>query len=166
MADITETLNWCIDKCNDDKVGYSQTYRQQQTVNGITYYDCSSFIWYGLIAGGFDVISANESSYPFTTQTMGVVLEKLGFVKYLSTSISWISGDIVWKNGHVEIVFIPDVTMGAHHSDCELQDQVSINEYPTDKSYYTYVYRYVGVPPKPTPSKHRKMPLWLMCRRF
>ena len=59
MANIQVAYNWAIEVCNKPNVGYSQQYRNQRTVNGITYYDCSSFIWYALIAGGWDL----ESKY-------------------------------------------------------------------------------------------------------
>ena len=54
MPDINRSYSWAINTCNADNVGYSQSYRNQKTVNGITYYDCSSFIWYALKAGNFD----------------------------------------------------------------------------------------------------------------
>lgn len=51
MANIQLSYNWAIETCVKPNVGYSQQYRNQRTVNGITYYDCSSFVWYALIAG-------------------------------------------------------------------------------------------------------------------
>ena len=57
MPSIQSAYNWSIETCAKENVGYSQTYRNQRTVNGITYYDCSSFIWYALIAGGWDLVS-------------------------------------------------------------------------------------------------------------
>ena len=56
MPDIQKAYNWAIGTCNAPNVGYSQAYRNQRTVNGITYYDCSSFIWYALMAGDFQVV--------------------------------------------------------------------------------------------------------------
>lgn len=36
MPAIQAAYNWAIETCAKDNVGYSQTYRNQQTVNGIT----------------------------------------------------------------------------------------------------------------------------------
>ena len=52
MPDINKAYSWAIQTCNAPNVGYSNAYRNQQTVGGITYYDCSSFINYALLAGG------------------------------------------------------------------------------------------------------------------
>lgn len=172
MPNVQTMLQWMIDKCNDEHVGYSQTYRQQQTVNGITYYDCSSMMWYALKVAGFDIVSANNgSSYPFTTSTMGVVLDRLGFKRLSATSVDWLPADIVWRSGHTEMVMIPNITMGAHTDGVALEDQVSINKYHSDKSSWTYVYRYtdwdnIEPEPEPTPVTRRKMPLWMMCRGY
>ena len=62
MSNLNQSYQWCIDKCNDPNVGYWQDYRNQKTVNGVTYYDCSSFIWYSLQAGGFNVASAYKTA--------------------------------------------------------------------------------------------------------
>lgn len=51
MPDINKSYSWAIETCNAPNVGYSNAYRNQQTVGGITYYDCSSFINYALLAG-------------------------------------------------------------------------------------------------------------------
>lgn len=63
-------------------------WRNQQTRNGITYYDCSSFVWYGLIDGGFDCVRAyNGQTWPFATDTMASdsnpVLQRLGFTRIM-----------------------------------------------------------------------------------
>ena len=39
MANIQTAYEWAIEKCNAPNIGYSQAYRNQRTVNGITYYD-------------------------------------------------------------------------------------------------------------------------------
>lgn len=136
MSDINTAYRWAIEKCNAANVGYSLTYRDQQTVNGITYYDCSSFIWYALIAGGFDCVTANGgSAWPFVTSTMGAVLQALGFVSIPLTT-PCVAGDILVHNhgsagGHTEMVFAGGTetarTMGAHSASRPLADQVSIN---------------------------------------
>lgn len=168
MPSITNAYNWEVNECNRSNVGYSMEYRNQQIVNGITYYDCSSIQWYALLNGDFDVVGANGSNYPFTTSTMDSVLKKLGFTRYNATEIEWQSGDIVWREGHCEMVYIGQRTMGAHSSNYELKDQVSINEYDSSRDKYTYLYRY-GEPPTPIPTpiplKKKRLPVWLMCPR-
>ena len=142
MASISLAYNFMVTECNKSNVGYSQDYRAQQTVNDITYYDCSSIIWYALLAGGFDCVSANGgSTYPFWTGSMEAVLLKLGFKKYVS-SVEWKNGDIVWKTGHTEMVYSGQRTMGAHTDGVALSDQVSINASDTAKTYYECLYRY------------------------
>ena len=141
--DMRGAYEWMIATCNKDNVGYSQKYRCEQTVNGITYYDCSSMIFYALFHNGF-----NLSGYPFTTATMGKILKGLGFQEL--PSISWQAGDIVWRVGHCEMVYSGQITMGAHTSTRPLHQQVSINTYATSYSKYSKVYRYNGdIPPDP-----------------
>ena len=143
MPSISDAYQWAIDKCNEANIGYSQQYRNQQTVDGITYYDCSSFVWYALKAGGFDVVSAYGSQYPFVTANMEATLLALGFTRYDATSSPWSNGDIMWKTGHCEIVYDATryYTMGAHDADRPLVDQVSI-AYVDNRNFYTYGYHY------------------------
>lgn len=127
MPSIQQAYNWAVGTCANENVGYSQEYRNQQTVKGITYYDCSSFIWYSLLAGGFDVKSANGgSSYPFWTGTQSACLRLLGFKKH-SPSDPWLLGDILLRTGHTEMAFDSTRTMGAHTAKAPLPEQVSIN---------------------------------------
>lgn len=127
MPSIQQAYNWAVETCANENVGYSQEYRNQQTVKGITYYDCSSFIWYSLLAGEFDVKSANGgSSYPFWTGTQSACLRLLGFKKH-SPSESWLPGDILLRTGHTEMAFDSTRTMGAHTAKAPLPEQVSIN---------------------------------------
>ena len=127
MPSIQQAYNWAVETCANENVGYSQEYRNQQTVKGITYYDCSSFIWYSLLAGGFDVKSANGgSSYPFWTGTQSACLRLLGFKKH-SPSEPWLPGDILLRTGHTEMAFDSTRTMGAHTAKAPLPEQVSIN---------------------------------------
>lgn len=127
MPSIQQAYNWAVETCANENVGYSQEYRNRQTVKGITYYDCSSFIWYSLLAGGFDVKSANGgSSYPFWTGTQSACLRLLGFKKH-SPSDPWLPGDILLRTGHTEMAFDSTRTMGAHTAKAPLPEQVSIN---------------------------------------
>lgn len=136
MPSISNSYQWMIDVCNAPNIGYSQAYRNQETVDGITYYDCSSIIWYALLNGDFDCISANGGdSWPFTTYSMAGVLQTLGFTSVDVTGI-WLPGDILIANpnikNHTEMVYKERYTMGAHSSKPDLPDQVSIKDTPSE----------------------------------
>lgn len=150
MPNLNTSYQWAINTCNNDNVGYSQTYRNQQTVDGITYYDCSSFIWYSLLAGGFDVKSAYKQSTGWdytnnaiTTDYEPNFLKALGF-KSVSLTGEWKQGDILIRNGHTEMVYSGRKTMGAHSSSYPLKDQVSINTYDSSPSDWEECWRYEG----------------------
>ena len=171
MPDITTAYNWAIQKCNDSNVGYSQSYRNEQTVNGITYYDCSSFIWYALKAGGFDVVGAFEEACwgyegnAITTDYEAGWLIALGF-KEVDWTAGCIKGDVLWRSGHTEMVFEGGAgkarTMGAHSANYALEDQVSIND--TFSSNWARCFRYGGgADPEPeTPI----IPDWIYGNRY
>ena len=59
MPDLNKFYTWCIQTCNAPDVGYSMDYRAAQTVGGITYYDCSSFVY--LISSS--TLSVNSRSF-------------------------------------------------------------------------------------------------------
>ena len=160
--DLNLAYQWAIEKCKQANVGYSQDYRNEMTVDGLTYYDCSSFIWYALMYAGFDVVSANGgSTWPFTTWTMDAALTLLGFTT-MSTYIDWQAGDILLREGHCEFVYEGRKTMGAHSSTYDFPDQVSINTFDSSPDKWETLYRYVdGIAPK-----RKKMPLWMMCRFY
>lgn len=152
MADLNRAYQWAINTCNAPNVGYNQDYRNQRTVKGITYYDCSSFIWYALLAGGFPVVPAyrsacgwNYSGNAITTAYEKAWLTALGFTQ-VSISGEWKAGDVLWRNGHTEMVYSGGTgrgrTMGAHSSRYKLTDQVSINTYESTASSWTSLYRY------------------------
>lgn len=153
MPDINAAYRWAIQTCNDANVRYSMTYRNQQTINGLTYYDCSSFIWYALIAGGFDCVSAHGGdSWPFTTDDMGGVLTRLGFTQVSRTG-QILPGDIGVHHrgsagGHTEMCYTggngAGVFMGAHGSSLPAQQQVAINTYTTSGTNWDEIYRYQG----------------------
>ena len=134
MPDINAAYRWAIDTCNAPRVGYSMTWRDQQVVNNITYYDCSSFIWYALTEGGGFPIPRP----PFATGGMLSALTDAGFQIITAPGAGTVCypGDILWHNhgpagGHTEMVFAGGSgearTMGAHGSSLPLTDQVSIN---------------------------------------
>lgn len=144
MSNINAAFQWAVNTCNAANVGYSQAYRNEQTINGITYYDCSSFIWYALIAGGFDCVSANGgSTWAFTTDTMPGILPQLGFTAIPITE-EWKPGDILWRDGHTEMVYSGYRTMGAHTDSYDLADQVSINTYESSTNDWAMLYRFGG----------------------
>lgn len=147
-GNIQVSYQWSIDTCNRNNVGYSQTYRNQQTVNGITYYDCSSFIWYALLASGFDVVAAHGGqAWPFTTYDMAGVLDTLGFDR-VPVNNEWKPGDILIRNNswgnHTEMVYSGRRTMGAHSSTYPLNEQVSINNGDSDPAKWDTCHRYGG----------------------
>lgn len=146
MGNLTTAYQWAIDTCNASNIGYSQAYRRGQTVNGVTYYDCSSFIAKALTVGGY----YKENPW-FTTHYMRSMLTEAGFKEY-PTSVAWMKGDILLNvtMGHTEMCYEgagPNrggVTMGAHTDGVPLPEQVSINNFVTQPSYYEYVYRAEG----------------------
>ena len=142
MPSISAAWQWAVNTCNDPNVGYSQAHREQETINGITYYDCSSFIWYALVAGGFPLTGT-----PFTTVSMVNELLNIGFTEVPLSGV-WVAGDIVWKPGHCEMVYSgttgSGITMGAHSDSLPLADQVSINSSPSSASAYTMLLRFTG----------------------
>lgn len=156
MPDINRSYSWSIETCNAPNIGYSQSYRNQQVVNGVTYYDCSSFIWYALKAGDFDVEGAYLSALGYaysgnaiTTSNERAWLIALGFQE-VDINGQWNAGDILWRSGHTEMVYTggvaQGVTMGAHSSSYSLANQVSINSSVTPASKWTKLYRYGSTP--------------------
>lgn len=141
-------MNWWIQKCNDPNVGYHMDYREEQTINGITYYDCSSFVYYGLLHSGFHL----DKGGAFTTWSMGKVLKALGFKEiYIANpaNFEYHVGDILVTNsGHHHTEIVHDLengghTMGAHgRNNIALPNQVSINTTTTLSNYHIYDYCY------------------------
>lgn len=132
MPDLNRAYSWAIETCNAPNVGYSQAYRNAQTVNNITYYDCSSFINYALIKGGFSTPSYAPKYNAFTTYTEASELIRLGFTEVDATS-TYMSGDIGLSSGHTEMCYQggsgSGIFMGAHTDGVPLADQVSISSY-------------------------------------
>ena len=129
MPDINRAYSWAIETCNAPNVGYSQSYRNAQTVGGITYYDCSSFINYALLAGGFETPSYAPNRNAFTTYTEASELIRLGFTE-VDASGAYLAGAIGLSNGHTEMCYRggsgKGVFMGAHTDNAPLANQVSI----------------------------------------
>lgn len=123
---LNKFYTWCVQTCNAPNVGYSLSYRAQQTVGGITYYDCSSFVYYGLREGGW----TNLPSYPFTTYDMIPVLLAGGWHEVPANG-TILAGDIGWNIEHTEVAYSNGqnglaVFMGAHDDQYPTALQVSI----------------------------------------
>jgi hypothetical protein len=138
MADINKAYSWAIQTCNAPNVGYSQRYRNQQTIGGITFYDCSSFINYALLAGGFKTPSYAPSHNAFTTYTQASELIRLGFTE-VNANGEILPGDIGLSSGHTEMCYKGGtgkaVFMGAHTDNAPLANQVSIGSSGGNPNY-------------------------------
>lgn len=126
MPDLNRFYTWCVQTCNAPDVGYSMDYRAAQTIGGITYYDCSSFVYYAMIAGGW----TDLPGWPFTTYDMIPYLLRGGWHEVPSNG-TILAGDIGWNQEHVEVAYSRGengvaVFMGAHDDIYPLADQVSI----------------------------------------
>lgn len=148
MPDINRAYSWAIETCNAPNVGYSQSYRNAQTVDGITYYDCSSFINYALLAGGFETPSYAPNSNAFTTYSEASELLRLGFTE-VDASGEYLAGDIGLSKGHTEMCYRggsgKGVFMGAHTDNAQLANQVSIGSSGGNPDYersFTRLFRY------------------------
>ena len=165
---VTEFVQWCIAKCNEANIGYSQQYREEQTVNGITYYDCSSFVWYGLKHCGFDVDATGHPTYAFDTNAMPTDLPKIGF-REINPEDGVRPGDIAVSPTHTEVVYEAGTQegyarfMGAHSPGLPLDDQVSINSYETSFDYFQSYWRFSSSGPRPG-AKGARRRLWLFMR--
>lgn len=148
MPSINGAYTWAVNCCNLPKVGYSQAYRNQQTVSGITYYDCSSFINYSLLAGGWSTPGYAPNSNAFTTHDMEGVLQQLGFTRVTDSIIK--PGDIGVSDTHTEMCYKGGtgkaVFMGAHgRNGIALVNQVSIGSSSGDPNYertFPRIWRY------------------------
>lgn len=148
MPSINGAYMWAVNCCNLPKVGYSQAYRNQQTVSGITYYDCSSFINYALLAGGWSTPGYAPNSNAFTTHDMEGVLQQLAFTRVTDSIIK--PGDIGVSDTHTEMCYKGGtgkaVFMGAHgRNGIALVNQVSIGSSSGDPNYertFPRIWRY------------------------
>lgn len=156
MPSLDDFYTWCIQCCNSPNVGYSQAYRNQQKVDGITYYDCSSFVNYGLNAGGWATPGYAPTHNAFTTGNMiSVILGLEGWTEVSATG-TYEAGDIGWKTGHCEVCYQggngKGIFMGAHTSNATLPNQVSIGSSKGDPTYersFSRLFRFQGSGPEP-----------------
>lgn len=150
MPNINACYTWAVNCCNAPNVGYSNTYRNQQTVNGITYYDCSSFSNYALLAGGFETPQYAPNHNAFTTWSMYDVLPQLGFKKVSGSDLK--PGDIGLSQTHTEMCYkggvagVSAIFMGAHTDNAPLANQVCIGSSGGNPNYastaFTSFWRY------------------------
>lgn len=176
--------------CNSPNARYSQSYRNMMTVDGLTYFDCSSLIFFGLWqGGGFDVGAygwptnlywytnpnwqTGEYANAWTVQTMEPVLLDAGWVDVRTDLPSdWLPGDILIKYNqwHTEMVYSGEpnlMQMGARNSSLPAADQVAIHTLYT--GYYDRILRDPTQPaptpgPGPHPGPSLRMPIWLLKR--
>ena len=102
-------IEWLVKVANDNKHGYSQASR-----TGSPDYDCSSLIYYGLLANGYT--KSQIGALPFTTYTEKGILQTTGdfeVLKYTSSK-DLQPGDILWRNGHTEVYVGDGKRVGAH----------------------------------------------------
>ena len=171
--DLQAAYNWIEAQCNNVNVRYSQSYRNMQTVDGLTYFDCSSLMFFGLwLGGGFDIalygFSTTLTDYTNPTpghyanawvvQTMEPILVSAGWQDVRTDLPSdWLPGDILIKyagggySWHTEMVYSGEpnlMQMGARNSHITpATDQVAIHTLYT--GYYDRILR---DPTQPTPT--------------
>ena len=172
--------DWAVHECQRTDVAYSQSYRNQQTVRGITYYDCSSFVFFAMWLGGGlnvgqlgfstninDYHNGNANAWVVTSMVNTYIPQIAGFEYFDPTVEGWRAGDILAKTNvererrHTEICYTPPTrTMGAHNT----ANGVSINSYETGTSYYNVLIRWTGSPGPVPPGPTQSMPIWLIKR--
>jgi len=142
-AGVEAMVAWAVATANDQSHGYSQENRTGPD------YDCSSFVYYALKAGGFDAIG--KRGYAGTCDTLWEDLQALGDWKkydYSAISKSIQRGDILHrKSGHVAIA-VDSTTQAAAHTwrngSQETGDQGTEISISSIGSNWDYVYRYQG----------------------
>ena len=178
--------NWIEAKCNNPNVRYSQAYRKYRTVDGLTYFDCSSLVFFGMwLGGGLDIgalgYSTTLTDYTNPTpghmanawivQTMEPALVSLGWKDVrLDLPNEWLPGDILIKytQWHTEMIYSGEpnlMQMGARNSSLSAAEQVAIHTLYT--GYYDRILRDpTQPPPTPGPGPHpgpsKPMPIWLI----
>ena len=123
MPDLNKAYQWAVNTCNAPNVGYSQDYRNQEHIGVITYYDCSSFINYALIAGGWVTPQYAPAHNPLTTWSLITELPRLGWSQVDPNGLI-LPGDIGVSNipssHHTEMAYNQGngqaIFMGAHGS--------------------------------------------------
>lgn len=146
MPSLAIAYQYVIDACNDPYIDYNRfDLRETITlgVNYVTYCDCSSLLSKALTVGGY--FTNNPWFY---TGNEDYYLTKAGW-EQVDLYGEWRPGDILWKDGHTEMVYTGGqaggVSMGAHTSSSYVpfDRHVCINSYPSTASGsgWTRLYR-------------------------
>lgn len=163
LPNLTDAFNWAVDTCNDAMVRYNQTYRNaQKDPQGYTCYDCSSFVNYFLLAGGWETPRHAPNNNPCWTGNQIELMLSLGFTE-VNASGDILPGDIGWNSQHTEIAYSSGtkgvaVWMGAHGRNggaIPSEHQVSIGDSsgnPNATRSFARVFRYEGTPVTTGPS--------------
>ena len=144
MGNLQAAYDWAVAECQKPNTAYSNAYRGQ-TVDGVTYWDCSSFIWAALRAGGYDVPSTIFTTGPsgagvgqlYAMLDMGWTLIGNFYPGSMPTSFELKNGDVLLRGaeywggagyddgraddsntiGHTEMVYdgAQRKVMGAHY---------------------------------------------------
>ncbi len=100
-------VQYALDMAYDDSIGYSQINRLRNPD-----VDCSSFVAFALQDAGYTITPSS-----FSTRTAASVLTRLGFEELTFSSTSaLLPGDILWRDGHMEIYVGSSLMVGAHTS--------------------------------------------------
>ena len=139
---IEAALEWAVEIAEDDSHGYSRRNRTGPN------YDCSSFVSYALMAGGFEV------GGPLGTGGFISVVEKLGFTVFRRSEVgSLCRGDILLRpSSHVEL-YLGDGRCVAAHQDYDYRSgdskgkEIQVRDQENcpfcHRQQYTYVIRYL-----------------------
>ena len=168
-VNIEGLLRWCA-VYQGLGYGYSQVYRTMQTVNGVTFFDCSSYAFFALWLGGsvdvgglgYDTDLSHYTSVPneaFAPALYGVedMCRLLGAAQIDTLSMLRNGDLLVRADEHCEWVFDAErlLQVGARNSSLPAGEQVAIHAlYP---GYYDYIWRFEGSPPA------RPIPPWLLA---
>ena len=150
-------LKWCERIANNDTYlyKYGSAHGVPWSYDGV-YFDCSSFVSFGLHAGGYDLKTQ------FTTANQKDELRKLGFkVRAYKNRKQLKRGDIVFYRGHTEVIFENDENgatkvVGAHTDENPPADQISIEPYY--EGGWTYFARPTGINTNPLPDDPTEEP--------
>lgn len=146
-ASVESMVSWAESTAADQSHGYSQAERTGPN------YDCSSFVFYALEAGGFKSIEVNDG-YAGDTDAIWPALQKIGGWKRYSwndVANSIQRGDILHReSGHVAIAISSEKTVEASgvnsgQGSPDTGDQGrEIDNYNVQGREWNYVYRYQG----------------------
>lgn len=158
-GNLQAAFDWEVRMCNmaNPYCLYSQADREGYVdASGNIYYDCSSFQAAALTAAGF--YDANPWFY---TGNMRTYLKQAGFDEIIfsdgavPSGFEFKNGDILMRGdgeyypvelGHTEMIWdaAHGYSMGAHTSDADEADQVSLGDFDQHNGIWYFVYRYPG----------------------